>query len=651
MPNWLKWLLIVSFGLVACVVLALLVVPMFIDIQQYKPVMERKVSEATGRPFSIGGDLSLSLFPWAGVSFSDLRLGNPEGFENPELLKVDAFDVRVKLLPLIQRDIQIKRFVIDGVRIALEKNARGAGNWEGIGQQTPSEEKQTAKPRPETSSLELPIKSLAVGECAVRNASLVWIDGVKGERRELTDFSLVLQDVSLERPIRMALSAKVDGRPLTLDGSIGPLGTDIGKGTLPVEMALGLFDQLKVLLKGRIQEPAGRQNFDLAVNIAPFSPRKLLASLDMEMPVQTADPKVLEKFSLDAKIEGDPQSLSVSSATIGLDDSKIDMSARLREFEKPDISFKVRLDEIDLDRYLPPKTEAAPQASEEPAAAEEKQPVDYAPLRKLVLEGVFQVGRLKIQGAKLQDIDVKVTGKGGRFQVDPMDLKLYQGAVDGLARIDVRGSQPKTNLDLRANGIQINPLLNDLLQKDFLEGVLESTVALSLEGDDPDRIKPTLNGKGDLMFRDGAIKGVDLTSMVQNVKSSFGMAAQEEKVPRTDFSEFHLPFTLVNGLFKTDRTLMNSPLLRVLAAGKADLVKETLDFRLDPKFVTTLKGQGDATPGRRHQGGRPDLHGAKRQVQLRHGGPGRKRSREPTSPNFICPSPWSTDSSKRTAPL
>ena len=42
---------------------------------------------------------------------------------------------------------------------------------------------------------------------------------------------------------------------------------------------------------------------------------------------------------------------------------------------------------------------------------------------------------------------------------------------------------------------------------------------------------------------------------------------------------------------------MNSPLLRVLAAGKADLVKETLDFRsrLDPKFVTTLKGQGDAT--------------------------------------------------------
>jgi AsmA protein len=36
-----------------------------------------------------------------------------------------------------------------------------------------------------------------------------------------------------------------------------------------------------------------------------------------------------------------------------------------------------------------------------------------------------------------------------------------------------------------------------------------------------------------------------------------------------------------------------SPLVRVLAAGDADLVDETLDFRVEPKFVGTLKGQGD----------------------------------------------------------
>ena len=39
---------------------------------------------------------------------------------------------------------------------------------------------------------------------------------------------------------------------------------------------------------------------------------------------------------------------------------------------------------------------------------------------------------------------------------------------------------------------------------------------------------------------------------------------------------------------------MKSPLLRLLANGQADLAKETLDFRINPKFVATLVGQGDA---------------------------------------------------------
>jgi AsmA protein len=47
-------------------------------------------------------------------------------------------------------------------------------------------------------------------------------------------------------------------------------------------------------------------------------------------------------------------------------------------------------------------------------------------------------------------------------------------------------------------------------------------------------------------------------------------------------------------VFRTSDAAMKSPLLRLSAAGNADLVKETLDFRVDPKLVSTIKGQGDA---------------------------------------------------------
>jgi len=68
----LKWTAIVIAALLVVVISALLIIPKFIDVNKYKPELEKYVLEATGRPLTVGGDVSLSLFPGAGVSFSDL---------------------------------------------------------------------------------------------------------------------------------------------------------------------------------------------------------------------------------------------------------------------------------------------------------------------------------------------------------------------------------------------------------------------------------------------------------------------------------------------------------------------------------------------------------------------------------------------------
>ncbi|MGB5422707.1 MAG: AsmA family protein, partial [Desulfobacterales bacterium] len=75
MKNALKWALIAVGGVVTLIILILLVLPFFVDAQKYKPLLENKVKEMTGRPFTVGGDVDLSFFPFVGVSFSDLHLG------------------------------------------------------------------------------------------------------------------------------------------------------------------------------------------------------------------------------------------------------------------------------------------------------------------------------------------------------------------------------------------------------------------------------------------------------------------------------------------------------------------------------------------------------------------------------------------------
>ncbi len=594
MKKAITWLLITAGVLVALVVVAIIVIPMFVDIQKYKPDIEQKVSEVTGRPFTIRGELNLSLFPWVGISFSNLHLGNPPGFQEKDLLSVTFFEARVKVIPLLFKNIKVKRFILEEPRIVLEKSTSGQANWEGIGK--PSAE-ETAKPSKEDrKTVETPlIKGLEVGEFAITKGSILWIDSMKGERKEISDVTLRLEDISLDRPVQLAFSATLDGNPLELKGSVGPVGKVPGKGTFSVDLTFKALKELIIGLKGNIIDPATRQEFDLAIQVSPFSPRKLVTALGKDSPIATADPDVVNLLAFKARLQGNPRTLSVSDGSFDLDDSKLNFTAGIKDFSKPNVAFDLNLDTIDLDRYLPPSSKKKPSEKQEmtQTPSSETKKTDYTPLRKLVLDGTVRVKELKAHGASIQDLYLRVSSEGGLFRLDPLTLKLYQGDVSTTGMFDVRKDTPTSTIAVQAKGIQTNPLLKDLLNKDFLEGTVQATLNIATTGDDAKIIKSTLNGKGDLLFNDGAIKGIDLAGMVRNAATAFGLAKKGGEKPRTDFSEFHVPFTITKGVVDTAQTSLTSPLLRVLMAGKADLVKEILDFRVEPKFVGTLKGQGD----------------------------------------------------------
>jgi AsmA protein len=211
MKKVLKWLLIIGGGLTAIIILIMLLVPLFVDIQKYKPLIEEKVAKATGRPFSIGDDLSLSLFPWVGISFSDLHLGNPPDFVEKDFASIQSFEVRVKLIPLLSKDIQVKRFIVKGPRIVLERTKDNRVSWQDIGKpkpETPTGKKTTEKNTTEDKPAQgLPINTLQVDEFDINDGAILWIDHLNDERRELSELNLRLTDVSLERPIQLDKAA------------------------------------------------------------------------------------------------------------------------------------------------------------------------------------------------------------------------------------------------------------------------------------------------------------------------------------------------------------------------------------------------------------------------------------------------------------
>jgi AsmA protein len=486
MGKAVKWVIIILGGLIILLIAALLVIPLFLDVQKYKPEIEKRVADATGRPFSIGGDMDLSLFPWAGVSLSDVRLGNPQGFSEKDFLSIKSFDVRVKLLPLISRDFQVKRFILNGPRVVLIKDGKGRGNWEGLGKSSgkaptkPPEEQPG--PSEEKSAGGLPVKALAVGEFSITNGSVIWIDQRNDTRKEISDITLRLEDVSLERPVKLSLSAYLDGKPLSLKGSVGPVGKEPGKGNLPIDLSVKALNELDVGLKGSIKNAATEQSFDLDLEVSPFSPRKLSDTLGQSFPVTATDPEALQKVAMKAKIKGSPKDIAISGGTLDLDQSKLKFSARARELDKPDIALDLSLDKINLDRYLPPPGEKKPEtgAKAEKAAPSNKGKIDYAPLRRLVLDAKISVGELVVKGARAEDIILKVTGKNGLFRLDPLSAGLYDGQLVSKGKVNVRQEVPKSDITLNAKGIQVGPLIQDFMKKDFIEGLVKADIAISM---------------------------------------------------------------------------------------------------------------------------------------------------------------------------
>jgi AsmA protein len=128
-----KILSVVVGAAVAVIAVALLAVKLFVDPNDYKPRIATAVKNATGRELLLQGAIKLSVFPWIALELGPASLGNPPGFSDEPFVSFEHASVRVKLLPLLSKRLEVGRVEVDGLDLKLLKNAEGKGNWEGFG--------------------------------------------------------------------------------------------------------------------------------------------------------------------------------------------------------------------------------------------------------------------------------------------------------------------------------------------------------------------------------------------------------------------------------------------------------------------------------------------------------------------------------------
>jgi uncharacterized protein involved in outer membrane biogenesis len=126
MSKSLKNILFAIIGLIGLLILISVALFSFVDTSVYKPWLERAASEALGMEVYAGGRLGVGFFPGLRIRLDDVQIRN----QGKEIVSAKEASLEIALLPLLRKEVRIRRLGLQRPRISIKRNSDGNFNFE-----------------------------------------------------------------------------------------------------------------------------------------------------------------------------------------------------------------------------------------------------------------------------------------------------------------------------------------------------------------------------------------------------------------------------------------------------------------------------------------------------------------------------------------
>lgn len=287
--RWLRWVLIALAVLVLLPGIAVAVLVASFDPEALKPRIEAAVEQATGRDLTLAGPIRLqpSLVPT--VTLDDVSLANMPGGSRPQMVTVRRVDIQLALLPLLSRQVELRRLTLQAPDILLETDAQGRPNWVfGQGAQ-PAVPAAPARPAEGGRGF-----GIGLGQVGIADGRVTYRDGRTGQSRSLAIQRFQAATQGSAGPLRLDGALALDALPFTVQGQVGSIARLTGAGGTgpwPVDLAIG-SEGARLAVQGSVAEPQQRRGWQFAVTaqvpelvrfarVAPDVPLPPLRNLDL----------------------------------------------------------------------------------------------------------------------------------------------------------------------------------------------------------------------------------------------------------------------------------------------------------------------------------------------------------------------------------
>lgn len=256
-------------------------------------------------------------------------------------------------------------------------------------------------------------------------------------------------------------------------------------------------------------------------------------------------------------------------------DSDVAVEATVRNWPaKPIIMGKIESSQLDLSLLVPKGGRSPVREFLETLAA-----TSQVTMTTAVARGYYR-------HLKFNALSARINIQDGVLDVDRLSGESAHGQVAGRVVVQLPPNAPAdVDLSFRATGIEFDDLLK--LANTQIHGVLGDlriSGALRGHGRNPHGVYPTLNGKVELLMENGWIRKskeravwkiiniLNLTSVLQGK-----VDLEKEGLP---YKRISSTIAIQSGLFQTENLIIDSPILKITAAGNYDLPTDQLDVAI-----------------------------------------------------------------------
>jgi uncharacterized protein involved in outer membrane biogenesis len=553
-------------ALLAIAVLAMLLVPMFIDEQALLDLAQEQVQTQAGGELIVEGDAELSFFPRFGLILEETTLNLPAQTEYDQDINatITELDVGLSLLPLLGGNIDIGTIVIAGVTADITE---------------PQALPPAPEPRPIMSDREWEKRGEIIRQTKEqeRQRQLNEGGGVSGiailaEAIQIEDITVIqrTRDGELSNEIRIAALTLTDvntrNEPMQLEGTLTVLGDG---STAPLDIALdGAIRIASDFSKIEIQ--------DLQTEVIGALTKPVESALNGAFVMSPAK----ADFTLSASLPGgDVTGQLVWSA-----------------LESPEIKLDINTARLDADQIQPapppasaatgsaPATEATPAPT--PAASEAGSsapvPLPVGPLRDLDLEMRVAANELIAGGQTISDAQVFMRVRDGVANIDYIRGVLHQGQLDTRVMLNARRPVVEAEVEGGLKGVNMDLLLASMGNTDAASGRIEMSWELEAEGVTADDLMTALDGDVTANGQDLMLQKVSVQGLVCNAVAIVNKIPPISGLPtNTPITDLSLAVDFDDGMGDIEKLRFSTPGVELKGSGDIDLGSMDFGFRME----------------------------------------------------------------------